>query len=118
MAITLGGVTIPGALRDTQLNVSRNNVWGVSQPLGYIGRINTKMAVSPIDIPYHAFMTTAVKDSVKTLADAGVAVAFVYANGDISISMSVLIKNFIAQKNRTIGRSGYWDVNMMLEEQP
>lgn len=114
--VTLGGVTIVGALIDSELNFARQTRWAVAEPLGYTGRINTAVGINPIEHNYHGRLTTAQKNSIATLATAGAAVTFVYTNDDISISQSVLIKRFSVQKNSRPQRSGYWDVQMVLEE--
>lgn len=119
MATTLGGVAIPMAFQDSGslIEDARQIRWAVAVPLGYIGRINTNVGSEPIDFPYHTLMTTAQKNSIKALADAGAAVQLVYTEGDISITRSVLIKRFSATRNSRFDISGYWDVNMTLEEQ-
>lgn len=114
--VTLGGVTIPGALIDSELNFARETRWAVAAPLGYTGRINTASGINPIEHEYHGRLTTAQSNSISALATAGAAVAFSYSNDDISISMNVLIKRFRSMKNRQPNRSGYRDVQMILEE--
>lgn len=116
--VTLGGVSIPGALLDSELDFARQNRWASAEPLGYTGRINTVIGVDPIQHFYHCRLTSAQRTSVQSLVDAAAAVAFSYTNGDISISQNVLIKRFTARKNRAVAPLELWDCEMELEEQP
>lgn len=123
MAETLGGVNLISTAQsrtfDGEINYVRRKRWGVAEPLGYTGRIRTEMGVDPLTHRLRRWLDAATYASVKTIADAGVAVAWVYTEGDMGItSQTVLVVEFSAKKNRAVRGTTRWDCELVLEEQP
>lgn len=118
MAHTIGGVTVSAPI-DGEVDYVRAKRWAVAAPLGYTGNINTEMGIAPLSHTLRFSWTSTEKDNIKTLADAGAAVVWVYTNGGMGVtSQSVLIKSFRARKNRAVQGAARWDCELVLEEQP
>ena len=116
MAHTIGGVTV-GAPIGGDIQYVRQKRWNEAEPLGYDGIINTANGSKPLMARLRYWMTAAEMASVKTLADAGVSVTWVYTSSDMAItSRTVLIKLFDAKKNGAVKGAARWDCDLVLEE--
>ena len=123
MAETLGGVNLISTAQsrtfDGEINYVRRKRWGVAEPLGYTGRIRTEMGIDPLTHNLHCYLGSTTMAAIKALADAGVAVVWVYTDGDIGVTtQTVLIVRFSAKKNAAVKGATRWDCEIELEEQP
>lgn len=116
MAHTIGGVTVNPPISG-DIHYVRQNRWSEAAPLGYTGNINTLIGAGPLMARLRYWMTAAEMASIKTLADAGASVAWVYTDGDMGItSRTVLIKVFDAKKNSAVKGAARWDCDLVMEE--
>lgn len=123
MAHTLGGVSFATTAGqnpfDGEVNYVREKRWSVGEPLGYTGRIRTEMGIDPLTHNLHCYLGSTTMAAIKALADAGVAVVWVYTDGDIGVTtQTVLIVRFSAKKNAAVKGATRWDCEIELEEQP
>ena len=123
MAHTLGGVSFGTGENpfDGEINYVRQTRWADARPLGYTGIISTAVGVEPLTHRLRCWLDSTTYQAIKALSDAaasaGTTHAWVYTDGDIGIaSQTVLIKAFVARKNRAVKGAARWDCELVLQE--
>jgi hypothetical protein len=118
MALTIGGVTIPNGEKpyDVLLSYSGAVGWAKANPYGYTGKI---MRVSFTDAKEHLlkmYLLDATRASIQALVDADPSAnrAFVWNDGDLTISQTVTIEKFTVRRNPLMVTTLRYDCELLM----